>query len=112
MDDGFAFMFILIIALLIIGAVICITLGIIDWVCSDALEDAVIECVITHMDIDNGTKLITVLSVDGTLAQTITVTAEEYAKCNVGDTCAILRTGFHSPLRGDVFEYKLYTEEV
>lgn len=85
---------------------LCACSIIIDTVYRYELEDVTIECVITHMDIDDGKHLISVVSIDNEFSKTILVSNEEYAKYIVGDTCIVLQEGYCYP-SGNVFTYKI-----
>ena len=110
MDDlGFLLLFIMAFTIfaLIVGVIVCGASSIIDSIYGYELEDVTIECVITHMDIDDGYNLISVVSIDNNFSKTMRVSSEEYAKYIVGDSCTVVKSGYHSPLNGDIFQYKI-----
>jgi hypothetical protein len=95
--------------LIIIGSIIALCLGmvaaIVDVCGHEVLDDAVIACTITHMDVDDNNAFIAV--VGGDFSKIIEVTDEQYANYNVGDRCTVVQKGDYWPLRGTIYSYEI-----
>lgn len=107
MEDEVGCLLFMIIAMMVLLLVVGVVFGIIGTSFGHELEDVTIECVITHMDIDDGNKFITVVGVNSDFAGTIRVTSKVYANYTVGDKCIVVQHGYHYPTGGDVFSYTI-----
>ena len=105
--EGLAEMFIGFIIVIIIAFLIGIVLTVVDVCGSHDIEDLTYECVITHMDVDDGTYLVSVVSNDSDFAKTIRVTSSKYATMQVGNECVVHAEGYYYPTRGNVYTYKI-----
>lgn len=108
MEDIMTIVPFIIIPLIIIGMIVGLIVGVVDTCCRKPLEEVKISCVITHMDIDDGSNLISVVSLDGSFSGTIQVASAVYSKYDIGDACTVTRSGYHYPISGaDELMYRI-----
>ena len=105
--DGLAMMFFIFIIVFIVAFLFGIVLTVVDACGSHDIENLTYECVITHMDVDDDTYLVSVVSDDSDFAKTIRVSSGEYATMQIGNRCVVLADGYYYPTRGDVYTYKI-----
>ena len=107
MNDLPFWTFIGVVAFIIIVGIISLCVCFINIIWGYEFEAYMIECIVTHMDVDDGRFYVTVVGKDGVFSNTISVSSDEYAKYNVGDCCIVVISGEHLPIGDDVFKYSL-----
>lgn len=101
-------MIVIILVVIILALIAGVVLYIIDDVGRENFEEVRYSCVVTHMDIDNGQYMITVVGED--FSGTLKVQEGLYAEFSVGDNCVVVRNGYHGPVCGDRFTYQIERE--
>ena len=95
-------MWLLIIIVCVVG--ISLIVSIVDYATQTELESVYFECTISHVDISEGQYYI---GTDGEISKILKVTEDIGSTVQAGDTVTIVRSGYHSIIFGDCFEYEV-----
>jgi len=101
---GSIFLFVAVVWIIIF--IVALGVTIVDIAYRSELADIEIPCIITHMDVDNGNHVMTVVGMDRNFSKTIHVSDKVYARYTEGESCIVIQGGYNSPISGDIFTYR------